>query len=411
MSNKPLNGIKVLDLTWVYSGPHCTAILHDLGAEVIKIEGPDFGDHTRLFPPIKNGISGYFYMLNRGKKSVALNLKKEKGQKLFLELVKHVDVVSENFVAGTMDKLGLSYETLKKVNPGLVYGSIHGFGSWGPYAAWPGVDPVAQAMGGLMSLTGLPDGPPLKTGPAVADALSGVYLASGILAALLERNKTGLGKRVEVSMQDAVFSVLEESVIRASMTGDSLPARGNTDPLGAPWDAFPTQDGQWVMVCNLGAERFFKLYSFIGRNDLAEEYKGDTPEASEKRSQNLTLLNQAFAEWSMTKHTEEVISLMHQFRIPCGVVKDVVELLNDPHLLARHMVVDIDHPQMGAIKTHNCPIMMNGSNCGIAEGEKPMEPALGEDNERVLRQYLGLDSPALASLYSEGVLWSGKREG
>jgi crotonobetainyl-CoA:carnitine CoA-transferase CaiB-like acyl-CoA transferase len=411
MVSKPLEGINVLDLTWVYSGPHCTAMLLDMGAEVVKIEGPAYGDHTRLFPPIINGISGYFYMLNRGKKSVALNLKTQKGKELFLELVKNFDVVTENFVPGTMDKLGLSYEEMKRVNPGIIYGSIYGFGSWGPYSSWPGVDPVAQAMGGLMSLTGLPDGPPLKTGPAVADAIAGIYLAAGILAALFERNKTGLGKRIEVSMQDAVFSVLEESVIRSSMTGNSLPARGNTDPLGAPWDAFPTKDGKWIMICSLGGERFYQIYSFIGRKDLAEEYKGDTPEASEKRSANLGMLNQAFAEWSITKNADELMAIMHQFRVPCGVVKDVVELLEDPHLQARNMVVDIQHPQMGAIKTHNSPIMMNGSSCGIAKGENPLEPELGQDNEAVLKQYLDLDSEQIAAFYDEGILWSEKKEG
>lgn len=411
MSNKPLDGIKILDLTWVYSGPHCTAMLHDMGAEVIKVEGPGFGDHTRVFPPIKNGVSGYFYMLNRGKKSIALNLKNKKGKEVFLNLLEHFDVVTENFVPGTLDKLGIGYEKMKEANPRLIYASIYGFGSWGPYSTWPGVDPVAQAMGGLMSLTGLPDGPPLKTGPAVADAIAGIYLASGILAALLERNKTGLGKRVEVSMMDAVFSVLEESVIRSSLTGNSLPARGNTDPLGAPWDAFPTRDGKWVMVCSLGGDRFSKLYEHIGRADLAEKYKGDSPEASVKRADNLTMLNQAFAEWTKTQDSEKLMSVLHEFHVPCGVVKDVVELLDDPHLKERNMVVDIDHPIMGEIKTHNSPIMIDGYTCGITKGENPLEPDLGEHNETVLSEYLGMDSNEIDKMYREGVLWAGKREG
>lgn len=411
MGNKPLEGIKVLDLTWVYSGPYCTAILLDLGAEVIKVEGPRIGDHTRVFPPLKNDVSGYFYMLNRGKKSIALNLKSEKGKEIFLDLVKEFDVVTENFVPGTLEKLGIGYEKMKEINPGIICGSIYGFGSWGPYSTRPGVDPVAQAEGGLMSLSGFPGGPPLKTGPAVADAIAGIYLATGILAALYERNKTGLGKRVEISMQDAIFSVLEESVIRASMTGDSLPARGNTDPLGAPWDAFETKDGKWVMVCSLGGDRFYKIYSHIGRQDLAEEFKGDTPEASEKRSENLAMLNKAFADWAKTQNTEDLLAFLHEYHVPCGVVRDVVELLDDPHLKARNMVVDIDHPKLGKVKTYNSPIMFDGISCGIAEGTNPLEPDLGEHNKKVLSEYLGMDAGQIEALYKDGVLWTGKREG
>ena len=171
---KPLTGCKILDLTWVYSGPYATSLLLDLGAEVIKVEGPRFGDHTRTFPPFKNGDSGYFYAINRGKQSIALNLKSDEGKALFRQLVQKVDVVTENFVPGVMDRMGLGYEELKKINPRLIYGSIHGFGTWGPYADWPGVDPVAQAMGGLMKQSGFAGGPPLKTGPAVADALAGI---------------------------------------------------------------------------------------------------------------------------------------------------------------------------------------------------------------------------------------------
>ncbi|MGE5422518.1 MAG: CaiB/BaiF CoA transferase family protein, partial [Ignavibacteriales bacterium] len=264
---KPLEGIKVLDLTWVYAGPFTTLILQDLGAEVVKLEGPPVGDYSRVFPPMKNGHSGYFYMLNRGKKSIALNLKSDKGKKVFLKLVKHFDVVTENFVSGTMDTLGLGYDVLKKANPGLIYASISGFGSYGPYSDLPCVDPIAQAMGGLMSLTGYPDRPPVKTGPAVADSVSGLYLVVGILSAMLQRARTGEGQRIEVSMMDSVFSILEESVVRASMTGESLPVRGNTDPIGAPWDAFSTSDNKWVMVCCVGADKFDRVFRLIGRED------------------------------------------------------------------------------------------------------------------------------------------------
>jgi crotonobetainyl-CoA:carnitine CoA-transferase CaiB-like acyl-CoA transferase len=182
MSYQPLAGVKILDLSWIYSGPFATLLLGDLGAEVIKIEGPPLGDYTRIVPPARNNASGYFYMLNRGKQSIALNLKTVRGKDIFFELVKRVDIVTENFRAHSLDKLGLGYEQAQRVNPKIIYASINGFGSSGPYAHLLCLDPIAQAMGGLMSLTGFPGQPPLKTGPAIADSLAGLYLALGVTA-------------------------------------------------------------------------------------------------------------------------------------------------------------------------------------------------------------------------------------
>lgn len=401
---RPLQGIRVLDLTWVYSGPFGTLLLHDMGAEVVKLESPGIGDYTRYFPPLRNDWSGYFYMLNRGKKSITLNLKSEEGKEVFLELIKHFDVVTENFVPGTMDRLGVGYEKAKEVNPQIIFASISGFGSNGPYSKLPSVDPVAQAMGGLMSLTGYPGQPPLKTGPAIADSLAGMNMVIGILAALRMRDKTGFGQHVEVSMMDSVFTVLEESVIRASMTGNPLPARGNTDPLGAPWDAFPTKDNKWVMVCAVGADKFYQIYQAIGRSDIAERYKGDSEAAIEKRSQDLEYINAAFAEWSITVTEEELMKFFIDLRIPCGTVKDVNELLEDPQILAREMVVDIDHPKLGAVKTFNLPIKFLGSEAGVKTGENPLDPAIGEHTEELLSSLLGLNEETFNRLKDEGVV-------
>jgi crotonobetainyl-CoA:carnitine CoA-transferase CaiB-like acyl-CoA transferase len=409
-ADKPLKGYTVLDLTWVYSGPYCTSLLYDLGADVIKIEAPKYGDHTRNFPPFRNGSSGYCYSFNRGKRSIALNLKNDEGKDIFKEMVKKVDIVVENYVPGVMEKMGLGYDVLKEINPGIIYGCISGFGSWGPYSNLPGVDPIAQAMGGLMSLSGFPGGPPLKTGPAVADAIAGIYLALGITSALLEKAKTGVGKRVEVGMMDAVFSVLEESVVRTSMTGDSLPARGNTDPLGAPWDAFETADGKWLMICSLGGDRFDKLYRLIGRDDIADAYVGDGEEVSTRRSNDLGMLNSVFAEWVRKQTADYVIKTLRELKVPCGVVKTIPELLEDPHLLARNMVVEIDHPRLGKIKTFNAPIMFGQQSIGIAPGENPLEPELGEHNAEVLEQILGFDSDKVRSLYDSGALWTGSKD-
>jgi crotonobetainyl-CoA:carnitine CoA-transferase CaiB-like acyl-CoA transferase len=406
MHLKPLHGVKILDLTWVYAGPFATMLLSDLGAEVVKVEGPPFGDWTRIVSPIKNGRSGYYYMLNRRKKSVALNLKHEKGRELLLELSRHFDIVTENFKAGTLDKLGIGYEQISKINPQIIFASINGFGSSGPYSTKPCVDPVAQAMGGLMSLTGFPGQPPLKTGPAVADSLAGMYLALGIVAALRRRDKSGVGERIEVAMMDSVFSVLEESVVRASMTGNPLPARGNTDPIGAPWDAFETKDKRWIMICNLDPNRFKDVYNLIGREDIAKEYDGFDEAAAERRAKDLPKLNQIFAEWAKNHLAEEIHSILLGMNIPSGIVKDVNELLLDPQLHHRNMVVDIKHPILGRIKTFNCPIKYFKTQIGIGKDENPLDAALGEHTDGILREYLGMNDRAINELRQNKIIWA-----
>ena len=406
MNTKPLADVKVLDLTWVYAGPFASLLLSDLGAEVVKVEGPPFGDITRIVPPLKNGKSGYYYMLNRGKKSVALDLKKEDGRKIFLELTRHFDIVTENFKAGVLDKLGLGYDQVKAVNPKIIYASINGFGSSGPYANMPCVDPVAQAMGGLMSLTGFPGQPPLKTGPAVADSLSGMYLALGILAALRQRDKNGIGERVEVAMMDSVFSVLEESVVRASMTGDALPARGNTDPIGAPWDAFKTKDQRWIMICNINADRFCDLYTLIGREDISNEYKGRDEGAVQRRADDLPKLNRIFSEWTKKNDAAEIQRIMLEMSIPSGIVKDVNELLEDPQLKHRKMVVDVEHPNLGKIKTFNTPIKLFGTTVGIEENMNVLDSDLGKNSKDILERFLSLSDEELERLRRDGVVWA-----
>jgi len=406
MHVKPLQDVKILDLTWVYAGPFATMLLSDLGAEVVKVEGPPFGDWTRSVSPLKNGRSGYFYMLNRCKKSIALNLKLEKGRALLLELSRHFDVVTENFKAGTLDKLGIGYDQFRSVNPKIILASINGFGSTGPYSAKPCVDPVAQAMGGLMSLTGFPGQPPLKTGPAVADSLAGMYLALGIVAALRRRDQTGLGERIEVAMMDCVFSVLEESVIRASMTGNPLPARGNTDPIGAPWDAFETRDNRWIMICNIDPKRFREVYTLIGREDIAREYDGFDEAAAEKRARDLAELNAIFAQWAKKQTAEEIHAVMLGMNIPSGVVKDVNDLLVDPQLVHRDMIVDIKHPILGQVKTFNCPIKYAATQIGIGKEENPLDAGLGEHSDEILRRYLGLKEHEINDLRALKILWA-----
>ena len=407
MSVKPLSGIKVLDLTWVYAGPFATQILGDLGAEIIKIEAAPVGDKTRIMPPFKNGYSGYFATLNRGKKSLALNLKKDKGREIFFALAKKCDVLTENFAPGALNQLGLSYEEVKKANPKIIYASASGFGSFGPYSNRPCIDPVGQAMGGLMSLTGYPDRSPLKTGPGIADAIMGLYLVNGVLAALHMRNQTGEGQKIEVAMMDSIFSVLEENVIKTSMEGEAPPRRGNLDPFGVPWDTFLTRDGRWVMVCAFSSPVFEELYGMMGRSDLVEKYKGDNIDAFLNRAANQAELNEAFAVWVRENMTaDELESLFIAMDAPMGIIKDVKELLDDPHLKAREMVVDVDHPKLGKIKTFNLPIKFFGAEAGVKAGNVPLDPEIGQHSNDILKSMLGMGDAEIKALREDKVLWT-----
>ena len=407
MPIKPLTGIKILDLTWVYAGPFATQILGDLGAEVIKIEAAPVGDKTRIMPPFKNGYSGYFASLNRGKKSLTLDLKKAEGRELFLELAQKCDVLVENFAPQALDQLGLGYEEIKKYNPRLVYASASGFGSYGPYANRPCIDPVGQAMGGLMSLTGYADQAPLKTGPGIADAIMGLYAVTGILAALRLRDQTGEGQKIEVAMMDSVFSVLEENVIKTSMEEAAPPRRGNLDPFGVPWDTFLTKDGRWVMVCAFSSPVFEELYGLMGRDDLVEKYKGDNIEGFLKRSADQPMLNSVFAEWVRKNMTaEELENLFIAMDAPMGIVKDVKELLEDPHLKARNMIVEMDHPKLGQVKTYNIPIRIKDVPIGVEPGDHPHDPELGEHNIEILKSFLGKTEAEIEALKKDGVIWT-----
>lgn len=406
MSVKPLSGIRVLDLTWIYAGPFATQVLVDLGAEVIKVEAGPVGDKTRIIPPFREGYSGYFAMLNRGKKSVALNLKSAKGRGLFLELAKKCDVLTENFMPHAMVDLGLDYETVKKSNPRIIYASTSGFGSYGPYSHMHCVDPIGQAMGGLMGLTGYAGMPPLKTGPGIADSITGLHWVIGILAALRLRDVTGEGQKLEVAMMDSVFTMLEENVIKTSMEGASPPRRGNLDPFGAPWDCFEAKDGRWVMVCSFGGPVFEELYRLMGRDDLVEKYGGDNMDAFINRALNQDELNRAFAAWVKENQTaDDLVSLLVAMGVPVGIVKDMQELLDDPHLQARNMVVNVDHPRLGQVKTFNNPIRIAGTEVGVPPGANPHDPGLGEHSDEVLRDYLGKTDAEIAELRKEKVIW------
>lgn len=385
---KPLEGIKILDLTWIFSGPFSTMLLQDLGAEVVKIEMPGIGDKTRYFPPFKNTESGYFYMLNRDKKSIALDLKTSEDQQTFKELVKSFDIVVENFTPGTMAKMKLDYEFLREENPSLIYASISGFGSYGTNSNLPSIDPIAQAMGGLMSLTGEVGRAPQKTGPGITDGIAGIYLALGIVSALYEREQTGLGQEIEVSMQEGVVSLLEDAVIRTSMTGETLKPKGNIDSFGAPWDSFKTNDHKWVMICALSSKQFETCFRLIGRSDLAEEFSGDTKEANKKRSEHLEMLNSVFGEWVLQQSAGQITEILREKGILVGEVTTVNELLEDQHLKDRKMFSILQHDALGTIQIANSPILFNKHRHSSIKDNNVRTPKIGEHTSEILEKYL-----------------------
>lgn len=389
---KPLEGIRVLDLTQAYSGPFCTMNLADHGAEVIKIERPGTGDQTRAWGPFKNDFSGYYAYINRNKKGITLDLSKEEGKEVFRKLLKTADVVCENYRVGVLEKLGFSYEEMKKINPGIIYGSISGYGLEGPYAKRPAYDIVAQAMSGMMSVTGFPDGPPCKIGPSVGDNYTGAYLCMGILMALYQREKTGEGQRLDVSMIDTLYSVMENFVVEYTIDGKTPHRAGNQDPSIAPFDSFRAKDGDFVMGCGTN-KMFAALCGAMGREELITNPLYDT---NVHRCENyLPDLKKIIEDWSMTKTVDELEEIIVGIGIPFGNILNIPQITEHPIMKQRNMLWEVEQPGMNAkIRIPGSPIKMHGKPDEIT---KPA-PQLGEDNDVILKELVGLNEEQIKKL-------------
>ncbi len=379
-----LNGIRVLDLSRVLAGPYCTMILGDLGAEIIKVEAPGGSDETRTWgPPFKNEVSAYYLCANRNKKSLTVNLKSEAGKELIKKLVKQSDVVINNFKTGTMDRLGLSYDTLKEVNPKIVYASITGFGEDGPYKDLPGYDFIIQAMSGLMSITGTEESGPQKVGVAITDVLTGLYAAIGIQAALLERTVSGEGQKLDISLYDSAVSSLVNIASNYLMSGN-IPGRlGNHHANIVPYQTFPTSDGE--MVIAVGNDRQFKmLCELIDRPELAddERFKTNSDRVSH-RDTLVPMLNEAF----MKKPTSYWQKQCETANIPCGPIQNLQQVANDPQLKAREMFITKEHPIAGEVKLVGSPLKL--SKTPVQYDLHP--PVAGEHTEEILAS-LGYDA-------------------
>lgn len=389
-SKKPLQGLKVLDFTRVYSGPYCTMMLGDLGAEIIKVERKGLGDDTHFFAPIKNDESGYFTYFNRNKKSLSLDLKAPESVEVIKDLAEWADIVIENFSPGVMDRLGIGYEALKERNPGLIYGSISGFGQNGPYKKKPAYDIVCQAMGGFMALTGERNGKPYKVGPSVVDALAGIHMAFAIMAAVHHRDLTGEGQLIDVAMMDTAFSVLENFVVTKTLTGEAPTRNGNANLASAPFNTFRTKDGYVAIACaNNGL--FTKLVKAIGREDLLT-----MPEYAENnlRKRNEETLNQEIEQWTSEHTADQVVEILDAAKVPAGPIFGIDDLVKDPQIKARQMLVEIDHPVIGKAEYPGNPLKFSKTS------ELCFEPAplLGQHNDYILKEILGLDEDKIQQL-------------
>jgi CoA:oxalate CoA-transferase len=395
---RPLEDITVLDLTWVLAGPYASMILSDLGADVIKVERPPFGDVARTSGPYQNGWSGYFFSVNRGKRSISIDLSKPLGRDLFHLLVEKVDVVMENFTPGTMDALGIGYESLAAKNPHLIFASTSGFGQTGPYKNRPALDVIVQAMGGIMSITGYPDGDPVRPGASYGDMAAGLYTAIGILTALHEREKSGRGQAIDVSMLDAQISILENAVMRYNVTGKAPEPLGTRHPTATPFQAFRSSDGWLVIALAFGAENQWQLLcALMGLTELLDDERFLTgPRRTERHAELEPILNEVF----VTRTTSEWLADLEAAGIPCGPINNIRQAVTDPQIAHRGMIQEVTHETAGTIAIANTPIRMSRSESGI----KGPPPNMGEHTADVLRELLGLDADQVAALEAEEVV-------
>ncbi len=393
---KALSGVRILDLTQYEAGTSCTLLLGFLGAEVIKVEQPEGGDPGRTAGTEKPGVDAfYFVLLNPNKKSVTLNLRAEKGLSLFKEMVKKADVVVSNFLVGTMQRLGIDYPVLKALNPKIIYATISGFGAKGPYRSYPCFDIIAQATGGGMSFTGFPENPPTKCGPTIGDSGAGIHLAVGILAALYRRSQTGIGQEVEVTMQESVANLIRAPLSAHFGTGKPLKRMGNAAYGLVPWNTFKCLDG-YIVIGAVPQNLFENLLKVIGQEKLIqdERFKG-----MRNRVRHAKDLEAAIEAWTSTKTKQEAWKILAEARVPAGAVLDTSEILADPNLLERGMVVEVEHAARGRIKMLGSPIKLSDSPVQVTAS-----PLLGANNAEIYGSLLGLDAKKLEELKGEKVI-------
>ena len=402
----PLAGLKVFDLTRILAGPHCTQILGDLGAEVIKIERPKVGDDTRNFAPPylpddkgeDSSESAYFAGTNRNKRSITLNLSDPEGQALAKKLIAECDVLAENFKTGTLEKYGLGYEQLHAEFPRLIYCSITGFGHTGPYANRPGYDALIQAMGGVMSLTGEPEGEPMKVGVSIADMMAGMYAGMSILAAVRHQHLTGEGQHIDISMLDTKVAWLANQGMNYLATGENPPRLGNLHPNIVPYQIMPSSDGYFVL--SVGNDPTFERFCEVaGCQELLEDAKFNT---AVERVRNRDHVTETLNDITRQKPSSWWLAELEKAKVGCGPINTLEQVFDDPHVKAREMTVEMAHPATGdrPAKLIASPIKM--SETPVDYRHAP--PMLGQHTEEVLGEMLGMSESDVAALREKGVV-------
>lgn len=393
----PLEGIKVLDLTRVLAGPFCCQILGDMGAEVVKVERSGRGDDVRALVPKVGGESTYFLVMNRNKKSITLNFRHPEARELLLRLAQQADVLVENFRAGTLESMGMDYETLSEINPRLVVTRISGFGQDGPYAHRTCYDVIAQAISGLMDITGPADGPPMMTGTFVVDYGTALYAVIGTLAALRAREFTGVGQVVDVALLDTAVSYMITAIPDYMLLGQEMTRRGNQDRYSWPCNLFQSKDHRWVYI-SAGNDTFFPiLLKIMGREEVLKDPRFATLEA---RARHVEETEALVREWAEAHPVDEIVELVSGAGIPCAKVNSVSEMVQDPQVAHRGMIATIDHPTAGEVPVQGLNIHFSDT----PESIRLAPPLLGQHNEEIYASWLGLTSQQIAELSSKGVI-------
>lgn len=389
-----LQGIKVLDLTRVLAGPYCSMMLADFGADIIKIEPPTVGDDSRAFGPFIGKESAYFMSLNRNKRSITLNFKRPEEVDLFREMVKQADIVLENYRPGTMEKFGIGYPELKKINPKLIYASCSGFGHSGPYMLKPAYDIIVQAMGGIMSITGPEGGEPTRVGASVGDIVAGMFTAYGVMLALFHRERTGEGQEVDVGMLDCQLAILENAIARYTTSGNVPTPLGNRHPSITPFASFTAKDGH--IIVGAGNDRLWeKLCNILGRPELI---KDERFENNGKRTTNVKALTDILNDIFSKKTIAEWLEVLEKAELPCAPINTVDKIVNDPHIKARGMMVEQEHPVAGHLKMAGVPVKMSGTPGEV----KTPAPLLGQHTAEILKEFFGWDEAKTEQFFKAG---------